>query len=536
MGFTLLDGIVCLSCVGLSYAIYAFSHLPSPPPGNDRTSPQAYILRSITSHARFLPVDSRHAFTYPVLSLLLPLSALESGQLSLLNGFLFSFGGIHGRILGMRSAGYLYDDSGKEPSIRKKLGEALEHFGIESAGEQMDDAWILTMPSYCGFEGINPLTVYFCYRKDGPELWIVVLEIHNTFGERHLHILEVGKNEEPPDSNFDHQWSFPRAFHVSPFNDRLGTYTVSVRAPFSHSHSGVVLPLIRVRLHNPSGTLKFSASLHARHVAPFTANTVLGALTTHPFILFLTIPRILYESAVLHYRRRLNVYKRPEPKPVRWTTAPPSTLTPTKGGGIGWQHPTLLERAARRIVTTFLARRADALGVVITLQPGDPLEQTQRFDVHHDEADGMTEGKTRELVISYLSPRFFTLLVLAGDAPTALQWGRGTADDVREFVASDEALFSEVFDAGTIAGGEGGATWPVRLLRLLPQPGFGGHEQGHEHEQHAHPLAPRDRVGQAGFAVLLCALVAIEWAEEMVWQVARVRWAVSESVHPTDLR
>jgi hypothetical protein len=177
MGFTLLDGIVSLSCLGLSYAIYAFSHPSSPHSGNARSFPQAYILRSITSHARFLPVDSRHAFTYPVLSLLLPLSALESGQLSLLNGFLFSFGGIYGRILGMRSAGYLYDDCGKEPSIRKKLGEALGQFGIETAGEQMDDAWILTMPSYCGFEGINPLTVYFCYRKDGPELWIVVLEV-----------------------------------------------------------------------------------------------------------------------------------------------------------------------------------------------------------------------------------------------------------------------------------------------------------------------------------------------------------------------
>jgi len=177
MVFTLLDGIVSLSCLGLSYAIYALSHLPSPYTDNARTSPQAYILRSTTYHARFLPVDSRHAFSYPVLSLLLPLSALESGQLSLLNGFLFSFGGIHGRILGMRSAGYLYDDGGREPSIRKKLGEALGQFGIEPAGEQMDDAWILTMPSYCGFEGINPLTVYFCYRMDGPGLWIVVLEV-----------------------------------------------------------------------------------------------------------------------------------------------------------------------------------------------------------------------------------------------------------------------------------------------------------------------------------------------------------------------
>jgi hypothetical protein len=110
----------------------------------------------------------------------------------------------------------------------------------------------------------------------------------------------------------------------------------------------------------------------------------------------------------------------------------------------------------------------------------------------------------RELVISYLSPRFFTLLVLASDAQTTLQWGRGTASDVREFVVSDEVLF----DAGAIAGKGEDATWLTRLLRLLPQPGSGGNEQGHEHEQHPHySLAPRGRVNQAGFVVLLRALL-----------------------------
>ena len=215
MGLTLLDGVVSLSCLGLSYLLYASSRTPSP--HKARELPRAFILHSTTSHARFLPADARHAFTYPVLSLLLPLSALESGRLSLLNGFLFSFGSIYGRILGMRSAGYLYDDGGSEPSIRKKLVNALQDFGVQQAEEQMDDAWTLTMPSYFGFEGINPLTVYFCYRKGNQDLWIVVLEvrfssisrnasmtlvlqIHNTFGERHIHILEVGKNEEPPDA------------------------------------------------------------------------------------------------------------------------------------------------------------------------------------------------------------------------------------------------------------------------------------------------------------------------------------------------
>jgi DUF1365 family protein len=216
LGLMALDGVVFLSCLGLSYMLYS----PNIPRQYDyKTSPRAYILHSITTHARLLPTNSRHAFTYPVLSLILPLSALESARLSLLNGFLFSYGGTYGRILGLRSASYLFDDGGKVPSIRTKLVKVLDDFGVEHAEEQLDDAWILTMPSYCGYEGLNPLTVYFCYQKDNRRLWIVVLEvrmrrasptfeaspfmalqIHNTFGERHVHILEVGRNEEAPNA------------------------------------------------------------------------------------------------------------------------------------------------------------------------------------------------------------------------------------------------------------------------------------------------------------------------------------------------
>jgi hypothetical protein len=75
-----------------------------------------------------------------VLSLLLPLSPLSSAHLSLLNGFLFSYGGIYGRILGMRSAGYLFDSGGRVPSTQAKLIKALGDFGVQHVGEQPDDA------------------------------------------------------------------------------------------------------------------------------------------------------------------------------------------------------------------------------------------------------------------------------------------------------------------------------------------------------------------------------------------------------------
>jgi uncharacterized protein DUF1365 len=151
---------------------------------------------------------------------------------------------------------------------------------------------------------------------------------------------------------------FPAGFPCLPFNDRLGTYTVSVHAPFPRSPF-VVQPLIRVRLHIPVGTHKFSVSLRAKYAVPFKTNTVLAALATHPFILFLTLPRILHEAAVLHYRRCLDVYKRPELRHVRWiATHLPLPRLPK--AAIGWQHPTLLERRAayRRHIPIIARRRA----------------------------------------------------------------------------------------------------------------------------------------------------------------------------------
>jgi hypothetical protein len=59
----------------------------------------------------------------------------------------------------------------------------------------------------------------------------------------------------------------------------------------------------------------------------------------------------------------------------------------------------------------------------------------------------------RELVISYLSPRFYTPSVLADDARTALRCGGGeVASSVRELVVSNEMLFYDVFYAEAAGG------------------------------------------------------------------------------------
>ncbi|OCB86023.1 hypothetical protein A7U60_g6920 [Sanghuangporus baumii] len=182
----------------------------------NKRSNNAYILENTVFHARHLPISSKHAFTYPTLALLLRLSALESRDLDLCAGRLFRYSPAGSpapwaRVMGVRPETYLHDPNSylegsvKGKSVREKLAEVLMRFQVDP--REMEDVWMLTMPRYLGAEGINPLTVYYCYKKmrrdAGGELalWVVVLEfhdeqVHNTFGERHVYVLRTGSEHE----------------------------------------------------------------------------------------------------------------------------------------------------------------------------------------------------------------------------------------------------------------------------------------------------------------------------------------------------
>ena len=132
-----------------------------------------YIVHNSVFHRRFLPATAAHTFAYSTLFFLVSLNSLEKGSLNLGGGWLFSYGGLYGRATGLRSAPYLKAD-GDPRSIKERLRECIYDHGLRK--EDLDDAWMLTMPSYIGLEGINPLTVYFCYRTGG-DPWLVVLEV-----------------------------------------------------------------------------------------------------------------------------------------------------------------------------------------------------------------------------------------------------------------------------------------------------------------------------------------------------------------------
>ncbi|KAF9553860.1 hypothetical protein CPC08DRAFT_672793 [Agrocybe pediades] len=419
-----VDACVTLICVSLSAVLYVSRT------SSGKAPTHAYVLHNQVTHARLLPRDATHAFTYPTLALLLSLDDLEKHRLDLGGGWIFGYGGLWGRITGLRSKPYLTIQPG---SIRWKLDSVLCSRGYPAPPE----VWMMTMPSFLGCEGINPLTVYFCYDANGC-FWLTVLEVHNTFGESHVYVLEVGKDEDSyPSRGYDHQWTFRREFHVSPFNDRSGFYKISVKRP-THSPSQIAdlyeapRPSVRVHLYTASedntiGQLKLTALLRPSKSTPLTTSSLLWAILKAPSALLLTMPRILYVAWILHYKKHLDVYLRPEPLPASHTKPTP--------GGVKWLEETLLERFARQRVVSFLQKRAVQIGMKIVLAPADPIMPRTIFAPDRI-------SSSAELTISYLSPRFFTILFLAPSAEHALLLG---SDTEHLFDASSRESFLRVF-------------------------------------------------------------------------------------------
>ena len=139
---------------------------------------QSVLIPSYTSHARLLPTPTKHAFSYPLIYLGVDVDVLEAGRLNLPMRLLSYGGSPLTKVLGLRSLNYLNPGEG---SMRSKLERLLLEQGMSR--KQVHRAWLVTMPSLLGFESINPLTVWYVY-DDQRQLSCVILEVHNTFGEK----------------------------------------------------------------------------------------------------------------------------------------------------------------------------------------------------------------------------------------------------------------------------------------------------------------------------------------------------------------
>ena len=161
------------------------------------------------SHRRKAPIE--HRLRYRTYSLLIDLDEIDAlaGRLKLLSRNRWNLFGIHDRDHGARD--------GSE--MRAWFEQQSQRAGIDVTGGRVE---VLLYPRLLGYT-FNPLTIWFGYRADG-SLGVVLYEIHNTFGHSRSHLV-------PIDGEAPHRHRFDKDLHVSPFFDREGSYSFTLRPP-----------------------------------------------------------------------------------------------------------------------------------------------------------------------------------------------------------------------------------------------------------------------------------------------------------------
>jgi hypothetical protein len=275
------------------------------------------------------------------------------------------------------------------------------------------------------------------------------------------------------------------------------------------------MPRVRVFLHTstsdsePSvGPVKLAAFLTPANCVPLSSGNLLWSLLLQPLALFLSMPRILYQAWILHYKKRLSVYVRPDPYHVTDGCAGEACT----GGGVGWQPETWTETFARKRVEAFLRRRLHETGISVTLLAANPTISRIEF------SQATTSKERRHLTISYMSPEFFTTLFAAPSFAHARLLCRSTGCCR---VSSEDLLQEVLFNAedGEDRPGRSSMTIP-QLLRELRLPEKVRRGQPDLQVPHRHPIDPGEGISLAYIATIGVLLISnmLAWIEDRLYR------------------
>jgi uncharacterized protein len=145
----------------------------------------------------------------------------------------------------------------------------------------------------------DPVSWWFCYHEDNT-LAFIVAEVHNTFGEQHLYLLDTFTHT----ASGQLRATATKAFHVSPF------LPVS---PLNYTFTFLITPhelAAHIDVDDDHGRI-FDATQYGTLI-PFTTRTLWHTIIFHPLMTFRTIVRIHREALVL-FARRVPFHRKPAP-------------------------------------------------------------------------------------------------------------------------------------------------------------------------------------------------------------------------------
>ena len=163
---------------------------------------KALLSSGVVRHERLRP--RVHRFAYPTNFLLLPMRSLAQGmptELPINRSAWMSFYDVdHGDGRSPQQGGAL-----------AWLQEVLAQQGIEGADGEI---WLQCYPRVLGY-AFKPVSFWYCHAQDD-SLRAIVVEVNNTFGERHCYVLDKPQ--------WGQELTTDKVFHVSPFCRVQGHY------------------------------------------------------------------------------------------------------------------------------------------------------------------------------------------------------------------------------------------------------------------------------------------------------------------------
>ncbi|MGH8821246.1 MAG: DUF1365 domain-containing protein [Rhodoferax sp.] len=257
---------------------------------NDLASPVDVALPMIgfgqVRHTRLRPVE--HAFAYPTYFLMLPMRSMAKVG----NGLLAR---------NRRAALSFYDcdhGDGRGPAqggALRWLDELLEREGVPDA---QGEVWLHCYPRVLGYT-FKPVSFWYCHRTDG-RLRAIVVEVNNTFGERHCYLLDAPA--------YGVELRAAKVFHVSPFCKVDGRYRFRF---LRTAQAGVQKTVVRVDYDDASGPLLLTSV--SGTLEPITPAAVRRALWRYPAMTFALIARIHWHALLLWLKRVQFLHKPPAP-------------------------------------------------------------------------------------------------------------------------------------------------------------------------------------------------------------------------------
>ncbi|MDO9194902.1 DUF1365 domain-containing protein [Rhodoferax sp.] len=240
-------------------------------------------------HMRLAPV--RHAFAYGTYFLMLPMRTLQREGFGPLahNRFaaLSFYDADHGDGRGPQQGGAL-----------AWLDELLRNEGIDGADGEV---WLHCYPRVLGFT-FKPVSFWYCHRLDGT-LRAIVVEVNNTFGERHCYLLDAPR--------FGVEQRAAKVFHVSPFCPVEGGYRFRFMVTPDRSRT-----VARIDFDDAQGPL-IETSVSG-NLEPLTAHAMRRALWRYPAMTFGVVLRIHWQAFKL-FMKKVRFFGKPKP-PQSFTT------------------------------------------------------------------------------------------------------------------------------------------------------------------------------------------------------------------------